>query len=205
MADRDLNERQKSILEFIRDQLQTRGYPPSVREICKAVGLKSTSSVHAHLETLEKKGYIHRDPAKSRTIELTDDVFGISRREVVNIPVVGTVTAGEPILAVENITGYYPVPADMLPNSELFMLKVRGDSMVNAGILSGDNVIIQKQPTAHNGEIVCALIEDSATIKTFYKEDGHYRLQPQNDAYEPIITSHCDILGKVIGLIRTDM
>ena len=197
MADRDLNERQKSILEFIRDQLQTRGYPPSVREICKAVGLKSTSSVHAHLETLEKKGYIHRDPAKSRTIELTDDVFGISRREVVNIPVVGTVTAGEPILAVENITGYYPVPADMLPNSELFMLKVRGDSMVNAGILSGDNVIIQKQPTA--------LIEDSATIKTFYKEDGHYRLQPQNDAYEPIITSHCDILGKVIGLIRTDM
>ena len=161
--------------------------------------------MHAHLETLEKKGYIHRDPAKSRTIELTDDVFGISRREVVNIPVVGTVTAGEPILAVENITGYYPVPADMLPNSELFMLKVRGDSMVNAGILSGDNVIIQKQPTAHNGEIVCALIEDSATIKTFYKEDGHYRLQPQNDAYEPIITSHCDILGKVIGLIRTDM
>ena len=201
----DLTAKQQEILDYIVEQQSQKGYPPSVREICKAVGLKSTSSVHAHLETLEKKGYIHRDPAKSRTIELTDDVFGISRREVVNIPVVGTVTAGEPILAVENITGYYPVPADMLPNSELFMLKVRGDSMVNAGILSGDNVIIQKQPTAHNGEIVCALIEDSATIKTFYKEDGHYRLQPQNDAYEPIITSHCDILGKVIGLIRTDM
>ncbi len=203
MAKKGISEKQKAILEYIKEQILKKGYPPSVREICKAVNLKSTSSVHSHLDTLEKNGYIRRDPAKPRTIEILDDEFAVTtRREMVSIPIVGTVTAGVPILAVENIEGYYPVPSDMLPNGEMFMLKVQGDSMINAGILNGDIVIIQKQKTARNGEIVCALLEDSATIKTFYKEDGHIRLQPQNDAYSPIIVPGCEILGKVIGLIR---
>jgi len=205
MAKRKISAKQRVILEFIKEQILEKGYPPSVREICAAVDLKSTSSVHSHLDTLEKNGYIRRDPTKPRAIEIIDDEFAITRREMVNIPMVGTVTAGEPILAVENITGYYPVPSDMLPNAELFMLKVRGDSMVDAGILSGDNVIIQKQSTARNGDIVCALIDNSATIKTFYKEDGYFRLQPQNSAYSPIITPVCDVLGKVIGLVRLDI
>ena len=205
MANGKISAKQQEILSYIKDEILSRGYPPSVREICDAVHLKSTSSVHSHLETLEKNGSIRRDPTKPRAIEILDDEFGITRREIANIPIVGQVTAGEPILAVENIEGYYPMPVDFLPNAELFMLKVKGDSMINAGIYSGDHVIIQQQKTARNGDIVCAMIDDSATIKTFYKEDGYYRLQPQNDALSPIITKQCDILGKVIGLVRFGM
>lgn len=200
--DRKISAKQKEILECIRDSILNRGYPPSVREICEAVHLKSTSSVHAHLETLEKKGYIRKNPSIPRAIEIIDDEYGLSRREMVNIPIVGEVAAGEPLLAVQNITGYYPFPADRLPNNQLFMLKVRGESMINAGILNGDYVIVEQQNTARNNEIVCALIDDSATIKTFFKEDGYYRLQPQNDTMDPIITKDVQILGKVIGLVR---
>ena len=178
------------------------GYPPSVRDICAAVELKSTSSVHAHLETLEKNGYIRRDPSKSRTIEIIDDNFNLTRRELVNVPEVGTVAAGAPLLAVQNIENYFPIPAEMLPNAETFMLTVKGDSMVNAGIFEGDKLIVSKQETARNGQIVVALIEDGATVKRFYKEDGHIRLQPENDFMDPIIVPDCRILGKVIGLIR---
>lgn len=205
MANGKISAKQQEILEYIKSQLLAKGYPPSVREICEAVHLRSTSSVHSHLETLEKNGFIRRDPTKPRAIEILDDEFALTRREMVNIPMVGTVTAGEPILAVENITGYFPVPAEMLPNADLFMLAVRGDSMINAGILSGDHVIVQQQNTANNGDMVVAMVDDSATVKTFYKEDGYYRLQPQNDALSPIITKQCEILGKVIGLVRLGM
>ena len=169
MAKRAMSDKQRMILEYIKKQILEKGYPPSVREICQAVSLRSTSSVHAHLDTLEKNGYIRRDPAKPRTIEIIDDEYALTRREMVNIPIIGTVTAGMPILAVENIEGYCPLPSDMLPNAELFMLKVKGDSMVDAGILNGDTVIIQRQSVARNGDIVCALLDNSATIKTFYK------------------------------------
>lgn len=205
MANGKISAKQQEILEYIKSQLLAKGYPPSVREICEAVHLRSTSSVHSHLETLEKNGFIRRDPTKPRAIEILDDDFALTRREMVNIPIVGTVTAGEPILAVENISGYFPVPAEMLPNAELFMLAVRGDSMINAGILNGDHVIVQQQSSASNGDMVVAMVDDSATVKTFYKEDGYYRLQPQNDALSPIITKQCEILGKVIGLIRFGM
>lgn len=173
-----------------------------MREICEAVKLKSTSSVHSHLSALEEKGYIRRDPTKPRTIEILDDTFNFNRREMVNIPVVGTVAAGEPILAEERIEDYFPFPAEALPNAETFMLHVKGESMINAGILPGDRLIVEQRSTASSGEIVVALVEDSATVKRFYKEDGHYRLQPENDSMEPIITSQVEILGKVIGLIR---
>ena len=205
MANGKISAKQQEILEYIKSQLLAKGYPPSVREICEAVHLRSTSSVHSHLETLEKNGFIRRDPTKPRAIEILDDEFALTRREMVNIPMVGTVTAGEPILAVENITGYFPVPAEMLPNADLFMLAVRGDSMINAGILNGDHVIVQQQSSANNGDLVVAMVDDSATVKTFYKEDGYYRLQPQNDALSPIITKQCEILGKVIGLVRLGM
>ncbi len=205
MANGKISAKQQEILEYIKSQLLAKGYPPSVREICEAVHLRSTSSVHSHLETLEKNGFIRRDPTKPRAIEILDDEFALTRREMVNIPIVGTVTAGEPILAVENISGYFPVPAEMLPNANLFMLAVRGDSMINAGILNGDHVIVQQQNSASNGDMVVAMVDDSATVKTFYKEDGYYRLQPQNDALSPIITKQCEILGKVIGLIRLGM
>ena len=179
-----------------------KGYPPSVREICEAVHLKSTSSVHSHLATLEEKGYIRRDPTKPRTIEIIDEEFNPARRELVNIPVIGTVAAGQPILAEENISDYFPVPADFLPNADVFMLEVKGESMINAGILNGDKVIVRLQNTAENGEMVVALLDDSATVKTFYREDGHYRLQPENDSMEPIITDNVQILGRVIGVFR---
>lgn len=205
MANGKISAKQQEILEYIKSQLLAKGYPPSVREICEAVHLRSTSSVHSHLETLEKNGFIRRDPTKPRAIEILDDEFALTRREMVNIPIIGTVTAGEPILAVENISGYFPVPAEMLPNANLFMLAVRGDSMINAGILNGDHVIVQQQNSANNGDMVVAMVDDSATVKTFYKEDGYYRLQPQNDALSPIITKQCEILGKVIGLIRLGM
>ncbi len=208
MAKGKISAKQREILEYIKQQLLSKGYPPAVREICEAVHLKSTSSVHSHLESLEKNGYIRRDPTKPRAIEIIDDEFGLTRREMANIPIIGTVTAGEPILAVENITGYYPLPLDMLsevPNNDLFMLKVKGESMIEAGILDGDHVIIRQQENARNGEIVCALVDDSATIKTFYKEADHFRLQPQNSSMDPIIVKDCKILGKVIGLLRMDM
>ena len=200
-----LSAKQEEILEFIKQEILGKGYPPSVRDICQAVGLKSTSSVHAHLEKLEEYGYIRRDPAKSRTIEILDDTFGAQRRELVNVPEVGTVAAGMPLLADQNITDYIPIPAEMLPNAETFILKVRGESMINAGIFNGDRLIVERQNTARNGEIVVALIDDSATVKRFYKEKGHVRLQPENDALEPIIVPDCRILGKVVGLFRTDI
>ena len=208
MSKGKISAKQQQILEYIKKQQLAKGYPPSVREICEAVNLKSTSSVHSHLETLEKNGYIRRDPTKPRAIEIIDDDFALTRREMVNIPIIGKVTAGEPILAVENISDYYPLPLDMLssvPDNDLFMLQVRGESMIGAGILSGDHVIVREQSTARNGDIVCALKDDSATIKTLYKEDGHYRLQPENDTMDPIIVDKCKVLGKVIGLVRLNM
>lgn len=197
-----ISPKQKEILEYLKSQIISKGYPPAVREICEAVHLKSTSSVHSHLETLEKNGYIRRDPSKPRAIEIMDDNFNLTRREMVNVPIVGTVTAGQPILAVENIEGYFPIPVEYMPNEETFMLSVKGESMINAGILDRDKILVQKQPTAENGDYVVALIEDSVTVKTFYKEDGHYRLQPENDTMEPIIVEDVQILGKVIGLFR---
>ena len=203
MAQGKITDKQQEILEFIKQCILAKGYPPSVREICEAVKLKSTSSVHSHLETLEKNGYIRRDPTKPRTIEILDDDFGVQRREIVNIPIIGRVAAGSPILAEENIEGYYPIPAEFLPNrTNTFMLNVHGDSMVNAGIFAGDQVICAEARTASNGEIVVAMIEDSATVKRFYKEKGHIRLQPENDFMDPIIVDDVQILGKVIGLLR---
>ena len=202
MSQDAMSAKQQEILEYIKESILKRGYPPAVREICQAVHLKSTSSVHSHLAALEEKGYIRRDPTKPRTLEILDDTFNFNRREMVNIPVVGTVAAGEPLLAQEHIEDYFPFPAEILPNAETFMLHVRGESMVNAGILPGDQLIVEQRSTAENGEIVVALLDDSATVKRFYKEKGHYRLQPENDAMEPIITDHVEILGKVIGLIR---
>ena len=202
MAYGKITKKQEEILEYIKDQIMNRGFPPAVREICEAVNLKSTSSVHAHLETLEKNGYIRRDPTKPRAIEILDDNFNMVRRELVNVPVVGRVAAGEPILATENVESYFPVPAEYVPKNPTFMLTVKGDSMINAGIFSGDHLLIEQKSTAENGEIIVALLDDSATVKAFYKEDGHYRLQPQNDAMEPIITDDVQILGKVIGVFR---
>ena len=202
MAYGRITQKQSEILEYIKSQILNKGYPPSVRDICQAVNLKSTSSVHAHLESLEKNGYIRRDPTKSRTIEIIDDNFNLSRREVVNVPLIGQVAAGQPILAVENITNYFPIPAEFLNNSETFMLNVKGDSMINMGIYEGDQIIVRKQNTASNGEVIVALVDDSATVKRFYKENGHIRLQPENDFMDPIIVDDCEILGKVIGLIR---
>ena len=203
MAKEQLSDKQQQILEFIKRRILDKGYPPAVREICEAVNLRSTSSVRSHLETLERKGYIHRDPTKPRAIEITDDDFNLARREIINIPVVGTVTAGEPILAVENIEEYFPMLPNHISNKNTFMLHVRGESMINAGILDGDMVIVEQQPTADNGDIVVAMIEDSATVKRFYKEDGYYRLQPENDTMDPIIVSEVSIIGKVVGLYRS--
>ena len=202
MSKGKITDKQREILEYIRDTILAKGYPPAVREICEAVHLKSTSSVHSHLETLEKNGYIRRDPTKPRTIEILDDDFALTRREMVNVPVIGTVAAGQPILAEENIEDYMPIPVEMLPNKEVFMLKVKGESMIEAGIFNNDKVIVAKQDTAKNGEMVVALVEDSATVKTFYKENGHIRLQPENSSMDPIIVDDVQILGKVIGLFR---
>ena len=202
MSTGKITAKQQEILEYIKSCILSKGYPPAVREICEAVHLKSTSSVHSHLETLERNGYIRRDPPKPRAIEIMDADFALTRRDVVNVPIIGTVTAGEPILAEENIIDYFPVPVEMLPNLPTFMLKVHGESMINAGIYDGDAVIVAQQPTAENGEIVVALLDDGATTKRFYKENNHYRLQPENDAMSPIITDHVQILGKVIGLVR---
>ena len=197
-----LTPKQKEIFEYIKNYIRLQSFPPTVRDICRAVGLSSTSSVHAHLNSLEKKGYIRRDPAKPRTIIVCDEEFNSSSKELANVPMVGNVAAGQPILAEENITDYFPIPVEYLPNSETFMLKVRGDSMVNVGIFDGDNVIVEKKSTASNGEIVVAMVEDGATVKRFFKENGHYRLQPENDYMEPIIVEKAEVLGRVIGLIR---
>lgn len=194
--------KQSEILEYIKKEILDRGYPPAVREICEAVHLKSTSSVHSHLETLEKNGYIRRDPTKPRAIEIMDDSFQMVRNEMTSIPIVGTVAAGTPILAEENISGYFPLPVDMVPNAESFVLQVKGDSMINVGIFSGDNIFVERCNTARNGEIVVALVDDSATVKTFYKENGHYRLQPENDDMDPIIVEQVEILGRVYGVLR---
>lgn len=202
MAYGKISAKQQEILEYIKDEILHKGYPPAVREICQAVNLKSTSSVHSHLETLEKNGYIRRDPTKPRAIEIMDDTFNLNRREMVNVPILGNVAAGEPLFAEENIEDYFPIPAEMVPNSEVFMLHVRGESMINVGILDGDNVLVQQQSTAKDGDMVVALVEDSATVKTFYKEDGYIRLQPENDTMEPIIVPDCQILGKVFGIFR---
>ena len=200
-----ITPKQQQILDYIKDEILLKGYPPTVREICEKVSLKSTSSVHSHLEALEKNGYIRRDPTKPRAIEIIDDNFNLTRREVVNVPLIGQVAAGQPLLAVENITGYFPIPAEFIPKEEVFMLNVKGESMVNAGIYDGDQIIVKQQSTASNGEIVVALVDDSATVKRFYKENGHIRLQPENDFMEPIIVDSCEIIGKVIGLIRINI
>ena len=197
-----ISAKQTEILEFIKQEILNRGYPPAVREICEAVNLKSTSSVHSHLETLEKNGYIRRDPTKPRAIEIMDDEFNLTRRETVNVPIIGTVAAGMPILATENIEGYFPMPVENMPNQQSFILKVKGDSMINAGIFDGDRIFVKQQSTANNGDMVVALVDDSSTVKTFYKEDGHYRLQPENDTMDPIIVDHVEILGKVFGVLR---
>lgn len=202
MAGGKITKKQEEILEYIKDQILKRGFPPAVREICQAVHLKSTSSVHSHLESLEKNGFIRRDPTKPRAIEILDESFQMLRREMVNVPVVGTVAAGQPIFAEQNIENYFPIPSEYMPNQPSFILKVKGDSMVNAGILDGDRVVVQQQSTAENGDIVVALVDDSATVKTFYKEDGYFRLQPENDAMEPIIVKDLQILGKVFGVMR---
>ena len=208
----ELNKREKTILKFIEKQIMTDGYPPSVREIGQAVGLSSTATVHGYLERLEKKGYIKKKDKKGRTLRVLKGTTGESKKtsskdfytqkELVEVPVVGKITAGMPILAVENVTDTFPIPIDFLGNSEFFMLTVRGESMIEAGILDGDYILVKKQNNANNVEIVVALIEDEATVKTFYKEKDHIRLQPENSTMDPIIVPTCEILGKVAGVFR---
>ena len=199
MSTGKISAKQQEILEYIKESILKKGYPPAVREICEAVHLSSTSSVHSHLETLEKNGYIRRDPTKPRTIEICDDSFQMMRREMTSIPVIGRVAAGQPILATENIEGYFPLPVEYVPNADTFILKVKGESMINAGIFDGDIIFVEKTNNVRNGDTVVALIDDSATVKTFYKEAGHIRLQPENDSMEPIIVENCEIIGKEIG------
>jgi len=202
MSNGKISAKQQQILDYIKEEILKRGYPPAVREICQAVNLKSTSTVHAHLERLEKNGYIRRDPTKPRAIEIVDDSFNQVRTEMISIPIVGRVAAGEPIFADQNISGYFPVPSSMVPSGDSFVLNVKGDSMINAGIFSGDQVFVHACDTAKNGDMVVALIDDSATVKTFYKESDHIRLQPENDDMDPIIVNDCQILGRVFGVFR---
>ena len=202
MAKGRITKKQQQILDYIKEQILEKGYPPAVREICEAVGLRSTSSVHSHLETLEKNGFIRRDPTKPRAIEICDDNFHMIRTETSSLPVVGQVAAGTPILAQQNIESYFPVPAEYVPSGESFVLKVHGTSMINAGIMDGDYIFVNSCRTAENGQIVVALIDDSATVKRFYKEKGHIRLQPENDEMEPSIVDDCVILGRVFGVFR---
>ncbi len=209
----ELNKREKAILKFIEKQIALNSYPPSVREIGKAVGLKSTATVHGYLAKLEEKGYIKKESQKGRTLKLlkggldgnknqTQMKEFYSGKEMVEVPVIGKITAGAPILAVENITDTFPIPIDFVGNSESFMLTVRGESMIEAGILDGDYILVKRQESANNGEIIVALIEDEATVKTFYKEKDHIRLQPENSTMDPIIVPDCKILGKVAGVFR---
>ena len=197
----DLTDRQQAILDHIKKEIKRRGYPPAVREIGEAVGLSSSSTVHSHLNQLEQKGYIKRDPTKPRAIEVMDSSFR-SFKEMIDIPIVGRVTAGEPILAVEKIEDTFPLPLDFVKSEDAFMLEIKGDSMIMAGIQEGDLVIVRKQNIARNGDIVVALLGEEATVKRFFKEATHVRLQPENDLYKPIITREVTILGKVIGLLR---
>ena len=201
--------KQQRVLNFIEAQISDKGYPPTVREICAEIGFKSTSSAHAYLKTLEDKGLLHRDATKTRALKIVSGNKSVnnsgqldSAREIVNVPIIGKVTAGAPILAVENIEDTFPVPLEFLGNQDAFMLKVRGESMIEAGILDGDFVLVAKQQTARNGEIVVALIEDEATVKTFYKEKDFFRLQPENPTMEPIIVNDLSILGRVSGVFR---
>ena len=197
----ELKDKQLLIYEFLKDFTSQKGYPPTVREICKAVGLKSTSSVHGHLKQLEKEGLIKRDPTKPRALEIVDSVV---KKEMINVPIIGRVTAGLPILANENIEDSFPLPLDYVKhNNDLFMLKISGSSMIKAGIIDGDFAIIERTQTASNGDKIVALIENEATLKTFYRENDHIRLQPENDEMEPIIVDNCSILGKLIGIYRT--
>ena len=202
MSTGKISAKQQEILEYIKESILKKGYPPAVREICEAVHLSSTSSVHSHLETLEKNGYIRRDPTKPRTIEICDDSFQMMRREMTSIPVIGRVAAGQPILATENIEGYFPLPVEYVPNADTFILKVKGESMINAGIFDGDIIFVEKTNNVRDGDTVVAFFDDSATVKTFYKEAGHIRLQPENDSMEPIIVENCEIIGKVFGVFR---
>lgn len=213
-----LNKRERAILRYIEREILLKGYAPSVREICKAVGLNSTATVQGYLKTLESRGYIKKESQKGRTLRLIKNAKGsevitdqngiastkqfYSNKEMVNVPVIGKITAGEPILAIENITDTFPIPLDFVGNSECFMLTVRGQSMIEAGIFDGDYILVKKQGTASNGTIVVALIEDEATVKTFYKEKDHVRLQPENSTMDPIIVPTCQILGKVAGVFR---
>ena len=198
-----ISRKQQEILDYLKEEILSKGYPPTVRELCEKVGLRSTSSVHSHLNTLERNGYIRRDPTKPRAIEICDDSFQMVRTEMASLPIVGNVAAGQPILAQENIENYFPVPAEIVPSGDSFALRVRGDSMINVGIFNGDLLFVNSCNTARNGEIVVALVEDEATVKTFYKENGYIRLQPENDTMDPIIVDHCVILGKVFGVFRT--
>ena len=197
-----ISAKQQQILDYIKEEILEKGYPPTVREICEKVGLRSTSSVHSHLNTLEENGYIRRDPTKPRAIEIMDDEFGLTRREMTNIPVIGRVAAGEPLLAVENIKNYFSLPTEFLPNCETYILEVKGESMINVGFFEGDYLIIEKTNVAKNGDIVVALIDDSVTVKRLYKENGYIRLQPENDTMDPIIVDDCTIVGKAFALYR---
>jgi repressor LexA len=209
---KDVSEKEQLILDFVNRQVEEKGYPPSVREICAAVGFRSTSTVHGYLEKLKKDGLIQKDPTKPRALRvICDDKDAsvkkfegyISNKELINVPIVGKVAAGQPILAVENIEDTFPVPVDFAQNSTVFMLKVRGESMIEAGILNNDMVLVKQQSTANNGDKVVALIDDEATVKTFYKENDYVRLQPENHFMEPIIVKeNLSILGKVIGVFR---
>lgn len=209
----ELNKRERAILKYIEKHVMNYGYPPSVREIGKAVGLKSTATVHGYIASLEKKGFVKKESQKGRTLKLlkggleedpNQETFkeAYTSKEMVDVPVIGKITAGAPILAVENVTDTFPIPIDFVGNSESFMLTVRGTSMIEAGILDGDYILVKKQNVANNGEIVVALIDDEATVKTFYKENGHIRLQPENSTMDPIIVPNCEILGKVKGVFR---
>lgn len=199
----DLNQKQIEILEYLKKEVADKGYPPAIREILPAVGLRSTSTVHAHLTKLEEKGYIRRDPTKNRAIEIVDafsEQFAV--HEVVHVPIVGDVAAGTPILATENIQDTYPIPAHLAKAEELFMLRIQGDSMIEMGILQDDLVIVQKQNTANNGQVVVAMIDDGATVKRFYKKNNQIELRPENSSMDSIFVDDCEILGRVIGLHR---
>ncbi len=200
----DLTQKQIEVLLYIKSEVQRQGYPPAVREICKGVNLKSTSTVHSHLEKLESKGYIRKDPTKPRAIEILDknDGFLLAQKKTVDIPILGRVTAGAPILAVENIEDTYPVPVELVEGHDVFMLKIQGESMIDAGILDGDLVLVQEQKSAINGDIIVALLEEEATVKRFFKEKDRVRLQPENQFMDPIYPDSVSILGKVIGLYR---
>ena len=203
MGKETLTDRQQQIFNFIKETILKKGYPPTVREICEGLNISSTASVHAQLEILEKKNYIHRDPSKPRTIEITDDEFNLAGRDMVNVPMVRYVAAGEPVLATQNIEGYFPVPSDHLPNAETFMLKVQDESMIKAGILAGDYVLVEMEAAVKSGNKVVVMIDGSASVRTYYDENGRIRLQPENDYMDPnIVHDDPKILGKVIGVLR---